>query len=110
MTETEFDAALLAQPGVSKRYAFNGEGYYVRARLFAFLEPGELAGIVMRIPEPERSLAVEREGAHAFTMPRTSIRHDWIFVPFGEPIAGAVDSEMLAWALRSCEHVAAMGA
>ncbi len=108
MNEADLDAALLARPGVSKRYAFNGEGYYVRARLFAFLEPGEPAGIVMRIPEPERSLAVARDGAHAFTMPRTSIRHDWIFVPFGAPVADAVDPEMLTWAIRACEHVAAV--
>ncbi len=109
MTEAEFDAAMLALPGVSRRYAFNGEGYYVRARLFAFLEQGEPAGIVMRIPEPDRSRAVEREKAHTFTMPRTSVRHDWIFVPFGPSGADAVDSEMLDWARRSCEHVAAMG-
>ncbi len=113
MTETELDAAIIALPGVSKRYAFNGDGYYVHARLFAFIEPGvpgearNQAGIVMRIPEPQRSAALEREGARTFTLPRTSIRHDWIFVPFG-PSGEDADEEVLTWAALAREHVAAM--
>ncbi|HEY8623001.1 MAG TPA: hypothetical protein VIM74_03975, partial [Casimicrobiaceae bacterium] len=64
MTEAKIDQALLGLAGVSKRYAFNGEGYYVRARLFAFNEPG---GIVMRLPEPLRAAALARLGARTWT-------------------------------------------
>jgi len=99
MTEAKIDQALLGLAGVSKRYAFNGEGYYVRARLFAFNEPG---GLVMRLPERLRAAALARPGGRAWTMPRTSIRREWIFVPFGDE----QDEEIGELAKAACEFVA----
>jgi hypothetical protein len=78
MTDAELEQLALALPGVEKRYAFNGDGFYVRARLFAFLEPG---GVVVRLPETERQAALQVEGARLWTMPRTSERREWVFVP-----------------------------
>ena len=95
------EQAVLGLAGVSRRYAFNGDGYYVRARLFAFIEPG---GIVMRPPEPQRTSALARQGARTWTMPRTSLRHDWVYVPFGEAPA----EELIGWLAAARDHVAGM--
>jgi hypothetical protein len=103
MTDAELEQFALALPGVEKRYAFNGEGFYVRARLFAFLEPG---GIVARLPEDERQAALQVEGARLWTMPRTSERREWVFVPTENLSA----DELSAWLAASAAMVSESGA
>lgn len=106
MTDAEIEALALTLPDVSKRYAFNGEGFYVRARLFAFFEPArpdEPGGLVLRLPDEARAEALQGEGARLWTMPRTSERREWVFVP-----AGDLDAAALArWLAAGREHALA---
>jgi hypothetical protein len=108
MTDAEIEALALGLPDVSKRYAFNGEGFYVRARLFAFFEPArpaEPGGLVLRLPDEPRAEVLQVAGSRLWTMPRTSERRTWVFVP-----AESLDAETLArWLASACEHALAGG-
>lgn len=106
MTEAEIEALVLRLPDVSKRYAFNGDGFYARARLFAFFEPdrpGESGGLVLWLPAEARAEVLEIDGARLWTMPRTSERREWVFVP-----ADGLDAARLArWLTAAREHALA---
>ena len=106
MTDAEIEALALGMPDVSKRYAFNGEGFYVRARLFAFFEPARAAepgGLVLWLPEESRTDALQIEGSRLWTMPRSSQRREWVFVP-----AEDLDAAQLGRALAAArEHALA---
>ena len=97
--QSDLDAVLLAWTDVSTRMMFGGHGYFVGDRLFTVYHKGEVA---TKLPEPDRTQALESGCAALFTPTPGRRFGDWVTFPVDE--VGGVDA-LLSWLETAIEHV-----
>ena len=97
--QSDLDALLLPWSEVSTRRMFGGHGYFVGDRLFAVYYKGAVAA---KLPDYERSQALDSQGARPFTPHPGRPFGDWV-----EFLVGDTDAveELLPWLERAFEYV-----
>jgi TfoX/Sxy family transcriptional regulator of competence genes len=77
-------AALLGLDGVTTRRMFGCDGFFTRAKLFAFLTD---TALVTKVPEAERARVLEAKGARPFRVSARVRFGRWIEVPLRDGTA-----------------------
>lgn len=70
---------VLSFPGVTRRRMFGAEAFFAHGLMFAFLGHH---GVVVRLPEPLRSEAIEEGIAFPYLPPGTTDFEGWTEIPF----------------------------
>ena len=96
--QSDLDAVLLTWLDVSTRKMFGGHGYFVSDRMFAVYHRGEVA---TKLPEPDRTQALESGHADLFTPTPGRRFGDWVSFPVDED---GVDA-LLPWLETAIEYV-----
>ena len=96
--QSDLDVVLLTWTDVSTRSMFGGHGYFVNDRLFAVYHKGEVA---TKIPEPDRTQALNDGLASHFTPTPGRRFGDWVSFPVD---GDGVDS-LLPWLETAIEYV-----
>ena len=96
--QSDLDAVLLTWSDVSTRSMFGGHGYFVVDRMFAVYWRGEVA---TKLPEPDRTQALESGRASLFTPTPGRRFGDWVSFPVDE---NGVDT-LLPWLETAIEYV-----
>ena len=96
--QSDLDVVLLSWSDVSTRRMFGGHAYFVGDRMFAVYYRGEVA---TKLPEPDRTQALESGRASLFTPTPGRRFGDWVSFPFDED---GVDA-LLPWLETAIEYV-----